>query len=73
MKKIALLVNKKNIAHYGIVESSIDINALQHGQVLLQIEHFAFTANNITYAAVGDRMRYWEFFPAPENKGCIPV
>lgn len=41
MKKIALLVNKKNIAHYGIVESSIDVNALQHGQVLLQIDHFA--------------------------------
>ena len=73
MKKLALLVNKKNIADYGIVESSIDVNALQHGQVLFKIDHFAFTANNITYAAVGDRMRYWEFFPAPDNKGCIPV
>lgn len=73
MKKLALLVNKNNIADYAVVESSIDANALQDGQVLFRIDHFAFTANNITYAAVGDRMRYWEFFPAPDNKGCIPV
>ncbi len=73
MKKIALLVNKKNIADFGIVESSIDASALADGQVLFKIVHFAFTANNITYAAVGDRLRYWDFFPAPDNKGCIPV
>lgn len=73
MKKSALLVNKKNIADYEIVESSIDVNALQQGQVLFKIDHFALTANNITYAAVGDRLRYWDFFPAQDNNGCIPV
>lgn len=73
MKKVALLVNKKNIADFAIVESAIDANALQDGQVLLKIDHFALTANNITYAAVGDRLRYWDFFPAPDNKGSIPV
>ena len=47
--------------------------ALQPGQARLRIEHFALTANNITYAAFGESMRYWQFFPAPEGWGCIPA
>ncbi len=73
MKKIEFLVDKNNISNYEIVESSLDDETLSDGQVLLKIDHFAFTANNITYAAVGDKLRYWDFFPASENKGCIPV
>ncbi|MBP8019154.1 MAG: DUF2855 family protein [Hylemonella sp.] len=53
---------------------------LQDGQVLLQIESFALTSNNITYAAFGDAMNYWGFYPvAPESGeatspwGRIPV
>lgn len=33
------------------------------GQVLLRIERLALTANNVTYGAFGDAMRYWDFFP----------
>ncbi|KPF44769.1 hypothetical protein IP87_07125 [beta proteobacterium AAP121] len=48
--------------------------ALQPGQARLAIEHFALTANNITYAAFGEAMKYWQFFPAPEpGEGCLPV
>jgi Protein of unknown function (DUF2855) len=43
------------------------------GQVRLHVEHFAFTANNITYAVFGDTMHYWRFFPAADGWGCIPV
>lgn len=46
---------------------------LQSGQVLLKVDRFAFTANNITYAAVGDLIGYWKFFPATEGMGTIPV
>jgi len=46
---------------------------LSAGQVLLKVDTFAFTANNITYAAMGDAMRYWEFFPAADGKGIVPV
>ena len=46
---------------------------LAAGQVLLKVHRFSFTANNITYAAMGDALRYWEFFPAPTGKGIIPV
>ncbi len=37
--------------------------ALPDGQVRVAIERFALTANNITYAAFGDAMNYWQFFP----------
>ncbi len=50
--------------------------ALVPGQVLLQVDQFAFTSNNITYGAFGDAMSYWNFFPAgtaQEGWGRIPV
>ena len=46
---------------------------LAAGQVLLAVDSFAFTANNITYAVFGDIMQYWGFFPAPEGFGRVPV
>jgi len=48
--------------------------ALGEGQVLLSVDSFAFTANNVTYAVFGDSpLMYWSFFPAPEGWGRIPV
>jgi hypothetical protein len=46
---------------------------LTPGEVLVKIDRFAFTANNITYAVFGDGMNYWDFFPADEGWGRIPV
>jgi hypothetical protein len=46
---------------------------LEPGEALLRIDRYAFTANNITYALVGQAMRYWDFFPAPEGWGRVPV
>ena len=40
---------------------------LAPGQVRLRVESFALTANNITYAAFGDAMNYWQFFPTGEE------
>ncbi|HPH15247.1 MAG TPA: DUF2855 family protein [Burkholderiaceae bacterium] len=47
---------------------------LQDGEVRVRIDRFALTSNNITYAAFGDAMNYWSFFPvAQEGWGVIPV
>ncbi len=43
------------------------------GEAVLRIAHFGLTSNNITYAKFGDAMSYWEFFPAPEGWGRMPV
>jgi len=47
--------------------------SLQPGEVLLRVEKFALTANNITYAIFGDAMAYWNFFPGPPGWGRVPV
>jgi hypothetical protein len=54
---------------------------LSEGQARLCVESFALTSNNITYAAFGDGLRYWDFFPAESsgsaadgrNWGRVPV
>lgn len=46
---------------------------LAPGEVLLAIDTFALTANNITYGVFGDAMQYWNFFPAAPGWGRIPV
>ncbi len=50
---------------------------LNDGEVRLAVDSFSFTANNITYAAAGDKLGYWQFFPpAGEHSdgwGVIPV
>ena len=50
--------------------------ALPEGQVRVAIHRFALTSNNITYAAFGEAMNYWQFFPVIPNDaqwGRIPV
>jgi hypothetical protein len=47
--------------------------AIKEDEVLLKIDSFAFTANNITYAMIGDDFGYWKFFPAQDGWGIIPV
>jgi len=43
------------------------------GEILAEVERFAFTANNISYAVVGEKLGYWKFFPVEGNWGVIPV
>lgn len=46
---------------------------LDDGEVMLAVERYSFTANNVTYARLGDMLNYWAFFRAPEGWGRIPV
>lgn len=46
---------------------------LTPGDVLVRIDRFALTANNITYAVSGDALSYWKFFPAETGWGRVPV
>jgi hypothetical protein len=48
--------------------------ALRVGEARLRIESFALTANNVTYAAMGEAMKYWQFFPTGDEMwGRVPV
>ena len=46
---------------------------LADGAIRLEVESFSVTANNITYAVVGDGFGYWNFFPAPDGWGIVPM
>jgi len=50
-----------------------DVPELENDQALLRVDRFAYTANNITYALAGDLLGYWQFFPAADGWGRIPV
>ena len=69
-------VRKSEIAENRIVDTD-PAQAPGDGEVKLKIDRFGFTSNNITYAAVGEMMGYWQFFPANGNNvegwGVIPV
>ena len=74
-------VNKKELSKYRVVQSE-DLPLTQAG-VTFEVERFAFTANNLTYFMMGDKLGYWQFFPPinshstknnnEENWGVIPV
>jgi hypothetical protein len=50
------------------------VRPLAEGEARLRIDQFALTSNNITYAAFGEAMKYWDFFPTGDAAwGCIPV
>lgn len=46
---------------------------LQAGQVRFRVDRFALTANNVTYAVIGDVVGYWDFFPTEVGWGQVPA
>ena len=65
------LVDKSNLFKTTFAES--EIGQLEDGEVLFKINKYAFTSNNITYAVIGDKVKYWDFFSAPAPWGIVPV
>lgn len=76
-KKSQFQVVKSNFTKNNIQEIPEDHLNLSEGEILVQIDLFSFTSNNITYAVSGNIIRYWEFFPAlgeqTQEWGVIPV
>lgn len=67
-----LLVRKDKLQETSIRQQA-DV-PLAPGQVRVRIDLFALTSNNITYAAFGEAMRYWDFYPSGAlGWGVIPV
>ncbi|HEY5637420.1 MAG TPA: DUF2855 family protein [Burkholderiales bacterium] len=69
---VQLWVRKDDLSETRLVEPPDA--ALAAGAVRIDIDAFALTANNVTYAAFGEAMKYWQFYPAGEDGwGCVPV
>jgi Protein of unknown function (DUF2855) len=65
------LVKRDDLRQCRIAES--DVPELDPGQALLRVDTFGLTANNITYAVMGEAMSYWDFFPAEDGWGRVPM
>lgn len=64
-------VRKDALTNAQLVEAPLA--PLSDGSVRLAVESFSVTANNVTYAVAGDSFKYWDFFPAPEGSGIVPM
>jgi hypothetical protein len=66
-----LEVDRADHGQTRLVEETLQ--PLAEDSVRFHIERFALTANNITYAAFGDALGYWDFFPATDGFGRVPA
>jgi hypothetical protein len=79
-------VKLKTVQAQAMLEFRIDRNQLQHtawverahaplqpGEVRFALERFALSANNITYADLGEKFSYWQFFPTETGFGLLPI
>ncbi|MEO8155471.1 MAG: DUF2855 family protein [Rhizobacter sp.] len=74
-KATGFIVQRSQLRDAHFIDDSEMANApLDEGAARLRIDAFALTSNNITYAAFGEAMKYWRFFPSGvEGFGRIPV
>jgi len=61
VKATRLLTRKGALDQSRIDSFDFDLSVAP-GEIILRPDHFALTTNNITYAAFGDSMRYWDFY-----------
>jgi hypothetical protein len=74
MPSTDFVVARNDLQQCKVIETPLpDAAALPDDALLVKVTRFAFTANNITYAVMGDVLKYWSLFPAPEGFGNIPV
>ena len=74
MNATDFIVARDNLQQCKFVETKLpDAGALSDEALLVKVDPFAFTANNITYATLGDQLKYWQLFRAPEGFGIVPV
>jgi Protein of unknown function (DUF2855) len=74
MKSTDFVVARDDLQHSRTIVTELpNADALPADALLVKVDRFAFTANNITYAYLGDQLKYWQLFPAPKGFGIIPV
>ena len=64
-------VGRADLSITRVVEA--ELGPADDGEVLFEVEKFTFSANNVTYALLGEALRYWDIFPAGPGWGQIPV
>ena len=69
---MALEVDRADLRRTRLVD--LEPVELADGSTRLRVDRFGLSSNNVTYAAMGDAMRYWQFFPSGDPAwGRLPV
>lgn len=71
MNATELQVMRRDLRQTRVIERPVA--PLQDGEILVEVEKFALTANNVSYGVSGDFIGYWRFYPVEEPWGMIPV
>jgi len=66
-----LWVDRNQLRNTRIV--SAEVPTPLEGEVLVAIDRFGLTSNNVSYAVSGDMIGYWGYYPAEGNWGKVPV
>ena len=67
----ALEVARDDLSRTELLE--VEVPEPADGEVVLRVDRVGLTANNVTYAVLGDAFRYWQFFPAGAGRGRVPL
>lgn len=70
--RVDLRVARDDFRDARLLQSD-DVPPLGPDAVRLKVEHWAVTANTVTYALAGERLGYWSLFPAPGGDGRVPA
>jgi hypothetical protein len=60
-----LAVARDDLSRTTVVPNAMP--ELRPGEAMLAVDRVGMTANNVTYAVLGDALRYWEFFPSSDR------
>lgn len=67
----SLAVDRDDLSLTKLLEWALP--ELEDGEVLLRVDRVGLTANNVTYAMLGESFRYWDFFPAEQRWRHVPL
>ncbi|GLK88153.1 DUF2855 family protein [Pseudomonas turukhanskensis] len=71
---VTRLLTEKNALDQSHIEQHEEDLSAAPGEIVVKLERLSLTTNNITYAAFGDSMNYWDFFPTGDaGLGHVPV
>ena len=71
MTMTEIWVDRDDYRKTKIIE--VETPALAEGEVLVSVDKFGLTANNVSYAVSGKTIGYWGYYPADNNWGKVPV
>jgi hypothetical protein len=67
-----LTVDRSDLSDARVTDT--DAPSPGDGEAVLRVDRVGMTANNVTYAVLGDALRYWQFFPVAEpGRGRVPL